>query len=619
MDVKGEALVFIKRWQQFNFQYYLFGLFIFLLLVRVLAILQSQYFITIDRVTYPQNFIFYFLTSESDSIIIFIISIIILLHAGLRKYQSIVTFIAFLLFLVASVITFVVLLDDPLLSILLPIVNATFYLILRHTYKKVEIVRIIEGFIISLLALEFFSIAEWIMNYLLGNEFASGSWKFGMLEAELIQILSNLSPVLFLMLAYSFLFWPVKALLPTNLQLRIQRSIIDQPTNKFIENWSKILLLLMTIAGVMIPLIPYQFDPPHTDQRITVDVVYYVDWLSQLDQSNSLVTDSALGVIFEGKTLSDRPLSLLVMYGFYKATSFPLEDAVKYFTVILSPLSIVAAYFFAFAGSKNKVIAIAAAGFTTISPLMLTGIYAGFFANWFSLILMTIALAFFCVAWDRKSNRYYALCFIFSILAILSYAFIIFFLVGTITIFLIIDSLKNRNSLQSRYIIAPLCLITALVAFDLSFSYAIGISSASMATLDFAAPKFISAQNYVLRWSNLNHSLKILHAGVFGNPMFIILGLIFALASDTKKLLNVMLLSMTFIAGISLIVGDSFYHTRMLFMMPLHIMAASIVASTLLHDKTRSRTKIMIFLLIILSVSTYAIRYLLNLDLEFRS
>lgn len=89
--------------------------------------------------------------------------------------------------------------------------------------------------------------------------------------------------------------------------------------------------------------------------------------------------------------------------------------------MILAPSISMAIFFLTREITKNEVIAILSAFLTMISPQFLVGIYAGFYANWFALILAFISSTFMFMFLRTSFFRYAVLFFATLVAVIFTY------------------------------------------------------------------------------------------------------------------------------------------------------------------------------------------------------
>ena len=94
--------------------------------------------------------------------------------------------------------------------------------------------------------------------------------------------------------------------------------------------------------------------------------------------------------------------------------------------MILAPSLSMAIFFLTREITKNEVLAILSAFLTMISPQFLIGIYAGFYANWFALILAFISSTFMFMFLRTSSFRYAVLFFATLVAVIFTHTYTLY-------------------------------------------------------------------------------------------------------------------------------------------------------------------------------------------------
>ena len=212
---------------------------------------------------------------------------------------------------------------------------------------------------------------------------------------DIFALFSGSSRVLLLLLV---LCLPLKLLLnelvPRRLRLRDSTPESCEVARHSVRKRSKIIYLGLFIAlSAILVLIPHHETVNPDGRDVGVDTHWYVDWINDLVQSNSL--QEYLGKLFTIQN-GDRPFSLLLLYLIVNVvnanSSFTLEIIVP--IVFGAALVLVTYVFTREITQKDESVALFAAFLTAISFQTLIGIYAGFYANWLAIIIGYLSFYF---------------------------------------------------------------------------------------------------------------------------------------------------------------------------------------------------------------------------------
>jgi hypothetical protein len=392
----------------------------------------------------------------------------------------------------------------------------------------------------------------------------------------LITIISWFSPVVVFLLVFSFPSKVIWEELRSRLAFISDKYVLNlKPAN--IPKRLKLLSLgSIIVLSILIAFSPHIFagsgSPP-----IGVDTVQYaeiVDTLSDPQKS----PDDVFWLLFRDYSDGDRPFTILLVFAIGSLFSSHLNtiESIEYIIpVILAPSLSIVVFLLARQITQNDLLSLICSFLTAISPQILIGIYAGFYANWLALIFAYLS-SMFMFGFLRTSNLKYIVLFSLTLVTVIfthTYTYTIIILV--LSIFLL--SSLYLKSFSKRVILVVLAAIIFTIFIDLSRSAILGSSSGVTLNLGVAEKTEAGLSQFESRWSNLVRTVQVHVGGIFGNSVFI-MGLALAGIIIVSKKPNMVLLSFLIsflsIGILPLFFGDRVVMTRVLYNIPFQIPAA---------------------------------------------
>ncbi|MGI0012865.1 MAG: hypothetical protein ACREBU_05385, partial [Nitrososphaera sp.] len=309
--------------------------------------------------------------------------------------------------------------------------------------------RVGTAFLAMVIVMEIGALLRWISYAAFPTEiYSNQSWILAELESALFHSFGLLSPLMLVLLAFSFLFKDHIANLmrrgPRDGTGKIERldstTVIDrkntndiyysatshprfrdnvqksrnqrispivlQESGKLSHSSSKpafAILLSAVVASTIIMLYPHLPSVNESGTGISTDERAYIKWLDELriieGSPNELV--SAVFSINAG----DRPLIFLLILFLSNLSGLPDATIVRFLPVVLAPGLVLSSYMFVRHGyfaikretisiDRNRTIAAVIAFGAGISPQIVVGLYSGFLANWLALIPALFAMLF---------------------------------------------------------------------------------------------------------------------------------------------------------------------------------------------------------------------------------
>jgi len=390
---------------------------------------------------------------------------------------------------------------------------------------------------------------------------------------EIFILFSSLSPLLMLLLVSCL---PLKILIKEvraaiGRTKKINTYSIDFSDRYVIKSKTKIIcLVLIMLLSIVLVLIPHQPIINIDNQQIGVDTHYYVDWVGALIHSSN--PQEFLYQAFVAQNGGDRPITLIFLFTLSKILPTNLVNTIEYAPLILGPALIFITYLLTRELTSNEVTSLFAAFLTAVSFQTLIGIYAGFYSNWFSLIIGYLSFVFL-IKFLKKSSKLTLLIYSASIMLLL------FAHVYTWSVFLIASAIFLVVMLRLKYysrenIILLLLVLFASVIVDIAKPAIIGSSSGVMQDIIIGHAGGIGLGQFALRWSNLIEIVHNWYGTLFANFIILILGIYWMWLSNFRAQVNIFIIIFLSIGFGTIFLGNPGIQGRILYDIPFQIPAA---------------------------------------------
>jgi hypothetical protein len=329
-------------------------------------------------------------------------------------------------------------------------------------------------------------------------------------------------------------------------------------------------------------LIPHQPAINKNNQQIGIDTKVYVDWLKPLMDSNNFHQFlQQASAVFQIQQAGDRPLSIMFLLGFAKAMNNPdLSHVVEYVPIILGPALVLATYFLTRELTSNDFISLLAAFLTVVSYHVLIGVFAGYYANWFSLIIGYLSVAFLMrfLKGSAKNNNNNKINFIafFVLLVLLQFAHIYTWGVLTLVVGIFLGVMLKLNYYHKKRVILALLSIVSLIIVDIVVVtiWTSGRTGLVERELTIMSQSGVGLQDFAKRWANLVYVTQIYFIGLFSNFIMLSLGLYWLYRSDLRKESTIFLIIFLSMGIIPLFFGDVLIKVRIFYNIAFQIPAA---------------------------------------------
>lgn len=348
---------------------------------------------------------------------------------------------------------------------------------------------------------------------------------------------------------------------------------------------------LVTLAiGLGIIVSSYRLQ---TGYSLTGDAHYYFSVL----QSDALGTQSILS--------TDRPLFFLILESVRNFFSVDTEQLLRYLQIFLTGAFVVSTYFIVSSSIKNETLAVLSAFMAAVSPHITIGINYFIIGNWFALILMMLFFAGILRCLETKSRAWAASSVVLSWFMFGIHFPTWAFSILTLFAYMLVCYLgKDPSRHTSTYFfvkVATGCLLVALLTITVgSVSPEMSMSIRDALSKTIAILAKITPLNFIEFLED-----NVLLSSYFGYGSYAI-PLTYALALlglysfyRMRKPATKLVLSWAMVASFGLLLIPKFEHWRLLYMMPLEILAAagllySLTSVGLLEGSLRCRRRMLV-------------------------
>lgn len=442
--------------------------------------------------------------------------------------------------------------------------------------KSLNIKKNLLAFLLPVIFLELGSAITWIAYPLFPSDiYKSYWWWFAIIESHLFYSFGKLSLHLILVLVSGF---TIRYLMNHGREFlnRRENDLTTSVTNDasvnsfFSSRTNRLVLVVALILSSIMILFPYLPTINQDGTPLATDIPIYVELIDQLEKSGTSLVSAAFTEVAGG----DRAITLLILYGLKESLPFDLQTILKYLPLLLGPLTTFV--IFKFVGTYSKKYASFSALFFVFSSQFVSGIYAGFYANWIALI------AFYFLMWALlrylgNMRKYWLAIVLVSSMSIL---FIHIYTWGVMVVILTTliamygyDFAKTRNKQLIKTMMVLGLIVIANVVLDVARSYAIEVKGGITKDAELLG-ELGGWQEYQLRWSNLNYLFSIYLGGSMMNSAMLILAVYASLVISWRSHFAKLLLASMYGFIIPIVFGNFTLQARVLFDLPIHILAA---------------------------------------------
>jgi hypothetical protein len=389
---------------------------------------------------------------------------------------------------------------------------------------------------------------------------------------DIFLFFSSFSPVLIILLIGCLpvmLF--IKGFMGGILKIKNNQNGSLPPNDTCIKPKSKIIyLLLFMLLSVVLALIPHQPSINRDNQQIGVDTDYYIAWTNRLIHSHDYL--EFLQQAFIIQNLGDRPLTLIFLFTLAKIVNVSLFYLTEHLPVILGPALVLAVYFLTRELTSNETASLFASFLTATSFQVSIGIYAGFYANWFALIIGYVSFVFLIKFLKMPDNKLNLLVFsTLIVLLLFSHVYTWSLLVIVMGVFLAI--MLKLNYYRRQSIVLLLLVVLASVIIDVARTTITSSASGIEKDIEIAKVTGVGPEQFSLRWSNLLRTIYSYVGGQFSNFIIFTLGLYWLIRSCIREPVTIFLITYLSVGLFPFLLGDYIIQTRVFYDIPFQIPA----------------------------------------------
>src|SRR6185437_10464446 len=200
------------------------------------------------------------------------------------------------------------------------------------------------------------------------------------------------------------------------------------------------------------------------NRQVGVDTKEYVNMMKPLLKSNN--AHQFIQQIFVIQSAGDRPLTLLFLFAIVKTVNATnLSYIIEYLPIILGPSLVLAVFFLTRELTSNDTTSLFASFITSLSFHTLIGVYAGFYANWFGLIIGYSSIAFLFRSLKRSGKLDVIIYFVLLVFLQFSHLYTWTILTIVMAIFLLV--MLKFNYYDKKRIFLLLLIILSSVIIDI--------------------------------------------------------------------------------------------------------------------------------------------------------
>ncbi len=488
---------------------------------------------------------------------------------------------------------------------------------IRLSLQTLAITTLIIVFVFEVLVL-----VRWASYPLLPSKiYGDWTWSVAKLDMRIFYVFGLLSPLVMLLMVYSFLVKPylkdirnfVSSKIPA---LRSNNEINQNMSSSSYGNVSifgkgsisRWILAASFGLALLFSVYPYLPSVNPDFQGISVDEASYVPWMAQLQSDDG----STLQKAFVDVNSGERPLSFLLILGLQSITGLSSQIVVRFLPMVLGPMLIGAVYYFVKFGTSNKNIAALSALLTVVSFHFVVGMYAGFFSNWLALVASYLSLMFLFRAWEKPSKINYLVFLSLTVLTLFIHVYTWSYLIASIILFLVISYFMHKKQHQKMIKIGILsAIVVTNIGLDLVRMNYLGAVGGLEKDVELSQ-EMSGIQQFLLRWNNLQYTFSTYVGGYFTNIVILVLAFIWVLKANYENSFHRVLLASIFVGALPIVFGNYVMQARIFYNIPIQIPAALMLYSAMANYKAHPLLSSLLSFAIIAHFFGYALRSMSN-------
>jgi len=367
--------------------------------------------------------------------------------------------------------------------------------------------------------------------------------------------------------------------------------------------------IIIAVIGAIYPFIPH----------INPESVLIGTDLPRIDRIMEPMEDAPLSAF----TIAggSRPLFFLTAYAFRRVTGLESLEALKCLPILLLPLLSLSVYFMVSRASRDDEWASLSALFTTLGFNVTVGLYAYFMANILGLTLIFFAIGFLFRDLDRERPFPVAASFLASLVIFTHpWTFTQYYapigIIGLILFYKYLMGERNGGFTTILFFLGTTGLVNILKRILLGGMEGVG-------ALITTAPIMLRLDNF---WINNVYTFRRLYGGLLSNVLILIISAVGIYVLNNGKAYQFFLKILIAISSIYYLVNHgtlqvmrghirprNILPSRLIFNIPFGVIMALSVLYLLRNSQLRKRSQLFTFVFIILSMSVYLFRSVVNL------
>ncbi len=382
------------------------------------------------------------------------------------------------------------------------------------------------------------------------------------------QLLSLITPTIMAALVFCV---PLKIILSSvisKFKLARETFPIEISGDKFSTKRVAACLSICIVIGIGLAFIPHIPTTNPRGERLGVDSPDYVHSFELIKNQ----TASTAQLVFKDISSGDRPLTLLVLLLITDATQGDPFQIVEYSPLILTPLLILGSFFLARQLTANDKISLLTALLSAISFQTVIGIYSGFYANWFALILGYFAFVLLIRCLRRLSKSHIAALAILLTAVLLAHTHTWIVIISIGFVFLLV--LQILDYYPRKRILVLYLVLSSSIAVDVLKASMLGSSTGLGLDASIALKHGLGITQFTDRVRTLADTVQIYYGGAYANIAILGLASYWLVYSKPRDLVNIFMLIFMSAALIPLFIGDFVLQSRVLFDIPFQIPGA---------------------------------------------
>ena len=284
---------------------------------------------------------------------------------------------------------------------------------------------------------------------------------------------------------------------------------------------STLLFVVSVVLALVVAVYPYPPGLNPTGRFVGVDAPYYSEWIMDMDAYGTL--SGAFSHAFS--QVSDRPLSLFLMYLGWKTVGLSALETAQFMPVLFNPLLVLATYLFMRCAGFDSWLASLTSLFTTFSFHLTVGMYGALLSNWISLVFFYLFLGFLFWSLRKRSWRLLGMATVLQIALLFVHAYTWEMTMGILAVFFLMVFVKrlwNRGEVWEVNMGFVVLAMNFLV--NVTRNFVLGLDPVSVGVAK-VAQQHLFLFNIEVFWQVLGSSLGHKMGISFMNPLLLFFSL----------------------------------------------------------------------------------------------